>query len=158
MENHGVRYDSRFRVMRERILAMKALWTQEEATFHGEFVNFDPLWSWPKPAQRPHPPILLGGESDHTLRRVVEYCDGWIPRTYAGFTPKDAVDRLRRMAGQKHRDPKSLSISVFSAPADKAALSEYHEAGIDEALLAIPDVSRDEILRLLDLYAPLTAP
>jgi probable F420-dependent oxidoreductase len=158
MENHGVRYDTRFRLMRERVLAMKALWTQEEASFHGDFVNFDPVWSWPKPAQRPHPPILLGGESDHTLRRVVEYCDGWIPRTYAGFTPKGAVARLRRMAEQKQRDPKSLSISVFSVPADKVALAEYRAAGIDEALLGIPDVSRDEILQLLDVYAPLTVP
>ena len=158
MENHGVRYDTRFKLMRECILAMKALWTEEEASFHGEFVNFDPVWSWPKPAQRPHPPILLGGESDYTLRRVVEYCDGWIPRTYAGFTPRDAVDRLRRMAEQRRRDPKSLSISVFSAPADKVALAEYRAAGIDEALLGIPDVSRDEILQLLDVYAPLTVP
>jgi probable F420-dependent oxidoreductase len=157
MENHGARYDTRFKLMRERILAMKALWTQEEASFHGEFVNFDPVWSWPKPVQRPHPPILLGGESDYTLRRIVEYCDGWIPRPIAGFTPKGAVDRLRRMAEQKERDPKSLSISVFRAPADKAALAEYREAGIDEALLEIPDVSRDEILQLLDRYATLAA-
>lgn len=156
MENHGIRYDTRFRLMRERILAMKALWTQEEASFHGEFVNFDPVWSWPKPAQRPHPPILLGGESEHTLRRVVEYCDGWIPRTVAGFTPKSAVDRLHRTAEQKQRDPKSLSISVFGAPANETALAEYREAGIDEALLGLPDVSRDEILQLLDQYAPLT--
>ena len=92
------------------------------------------------------------------MRRVVEYCDGWIPRTYAAFTPKDAVDRLRRMAEEKQRDPKSLSISVFSAPADKVALAEYRAAGIDEALLGIPDVSRDEILWLLDVYAPLTVP
>jgi probable F420-dependent oxidoreductase len=157
MENHGARYDTRFKLMRERILAMKALWTQEEASFHGEFVNFDPVWSWPKPAQRPHPPILLGGESDYTLRRIVEYCDGWIPRAIAGFTAKGAVDRLRRMAEQKKRDPKSLSISVFRAPADKAALAEYRDAEIDEALLVIPDVSRDEILQLLDRYAPLVA-
>jgi probable F420-dependent oxidoreductase len=156
MENHGVRYDTRFRVMRERILAMKALWTREEASFHGEFVNFDPVWSWPKPAQHPHPPVLLGGESEYTLRRVVEYCDGWIPPTVAGFTPKGAVDRLRRIAEQKQRDPKSLSISVFGAPANETALAEYREAGIDEALLGIPDVSRDEILQLLDQYAPLT--
>jgi alkanesulfonate monooxygenase SsuD/methylene tetrahydromethanopterin reductase-like flavin-dependent oxidoreductase (luciferase family) len=137
---------------------MKALWTQDEASFHGEFVNFDPVWSWPKPAQCPHPPILLGGESDHTLRRVVEYCDGWIPRTYASFTPKDAVDRLRRMAEQKQRDPTSLSISVFSVPAGKVALAECRAAGIDEALLGIPDVSRDKILQLLDVYAPLIVP
>jgi probable F420-dependent oxidoreductase len=157
MENHGARYNTRFKLMRERILAMRALWTQEEASFHGEFVNFDPVWSYPKPAQNPHPPILLGGESDYTLRRIVEYCDGWIPRPVGDFTPRGAVDRLRRMAEAKGRDPKSLSISVFRAPAEKAALAEYRAASIDEALLEVPDVSRDEILRLLDRYAPLAA-
>jgi probable F420-dependent oxidoreductase len=157
MENHGARYETRFKLMRERILAMKALWTQEEASFHGEFVNFDPVWSWPKPTQRPHPPILLGGESDYTLRRIVDYCDGWIPRPVGDFTPKGAIERLRRMAETKGRDPKSLIISVFRAPADKATLADYRQAGIDETLLEIPDLSRDEILQLLDRYAPLAA-
>ncbi|MGC2199660.1 MAG: LLM class flavin-dependent oxidoreductase, partial [Stellaceae bacterium] len=150
-------YDTRFKLMRERILAMKALWTQEEAAFHGEFVNFDPVWSWPKPAQRPHPPILLGGESDYTLRRIVDYCDGWIPRPVGDFIPEGARQRLRRMAEAKGRDPRSLSISVFRAPADKAALGRYREAGIDDALLEIPDLSRDELLQILDRYAPLVA-
>ena len=157
MENHGAQYNTRFKLMRERILAIKALWTQEEASFHGEFVNFDPVWSWPKPAQRPHPPILLGGETDYTLRRVVEYCDGWIPRPVGDFTAKGAVDRLRRMAETARRDPATLSISVFRAPADKAALAEYREAGIDEALFEVPDLSRDQILQLLDKYAQLAA-
>jgi probable F420-dependent oxidoreductase len=157
MENHGARYETRFKLMRERVLAMKALWTEEEASFHGEFVNLDPVWSWPKPAQRPHPPILLGGESDYTLRRIVEYCDGWIPRPIGDFTAKGAVERLRRMAESKGRDPKSLMISVFRAPADKAALAEYRQAGVEEALLEIPDLRRGEILQLLDRYAPLAA-
>jgi probable F420-dependent oxidoreductase len=157
MENHGARYKTRFKLMRERILAMKALWTEEEAAFHGEFVKFDPVWSWPKPKQRPHPPILLGGESDYTLRRIVEYCDGWIPRPITGFTPRDAKARLRRMAEDQGRDPTSLSITVFRAPADKAALDDYRAAGIDGALLEVPDLGRDEILRLLDKYAPLAA-
>jgi probable F420-dependent oxidoreductase len=157
MENHGARYETRFKLMRERILAMKALWTQEEASFHGEFVNFDPVWSWPKPAQRPHPPILLGGESDYTLRRIVEYCDGWIPRPIGDFTANAAVERLRRIAETKGRDPKSLMISVFRAPPDEAVLAEYRRAGIDEALFEIPDLSRDEILQVLDRYAPLAA-
>jgi probable F420-dependent oxidoreductase len=157
MENHGARYETRFKLMRERVLAMKALWTEEEASFHGEFVDFDPVWSWPKPAQRPRPPILLGGESDYTLRRIVEYCDGWIPRPIGDFTAKGAVERLRRMAESKGRDPKSLMISVFRAPADKAALAEYRQAGVEEALLEIPDASRDDILQLLDRYAPLAA-
>ena len=129
MENHGARYDNRFKIMREHVLAMKALWTQDEASFHGEFVKFDPVWSWPKPRQRPHPPIILGGESDHTLRRIVEYCDGWIPRPVGDFTAVNVIERLRRMAEAKGRDPKSLSISVFRAPADQSALAEYRAAG-----------------------------
>ena len=156
MENHGAQYETRFRLMRERILAMKALWKEEEAAYHGKFVNFDPVWSYPKPKQRPHPPILLGGETDYTLRRIVEYCDGWIPRPVAGFTPRDAKARLARMAESKGRNPAELSITVFRAPPDKAALDDYRAAGIDAALLEIPDLGRDEILRLLDKYAPLT--
>jgi len=157
MENHGARYNSRFKLMGERILAMKALWTEDEAEYHGEMVDFDPVWSYPKPAQRPHPPIILGGESDYTLRRVVDYCDGWFPRPGRGFEIKEQLDRLHRMAEGAGRDPRTLSTSVFRAPADKAALKEYEEAGIDRAVLEIPDSSRDEILRILDGYLPLLA-
>ena len=155
MENHGVGYATRYKQMREHVLAMKALWTEEAGSFHGEFVNFDPAWSWPKPAQRPHPPILLGGETDHTLKRVVEYCDGWFPRPRSGFEASTAVDRLKRMAEQVKRDPATLTITVFGAPPDATALASYEKAGIPNALLAIPDGTRDEILRHLDTIAPL---
>jgi len=158
MENHDVRYDTRFRVLREHVLAMKALWTEEMASFHGEFVNFDPVWSYPKPLQQPHPPILLGGESDHTLKRVVAYCDGWFPRVGRGtFDPVGAVGRLRRMAEAASRDPASLSVTVFGAPPAPAVLASYREAGIRRALLMVPDLTRDEILRMLDQHAPLAA-
>jgi probable F420-dependent oxidoreductase len=157
MENHGARYETRFRLMRERVLAMKALWTEEEAAFHGEFVGFDPVWCWPKPAQRPHPPILLGGETDHTLRRVVEFCDGWFPRAGRGFDATEAVGRLRRAAEAARRDPASLSVTVFRAPAETAALAGYRGAGVDRALRDVPDLDRDGILRALDGYAPLLA-
>ena len=143
MENHGARYNTRFKLMRERILAMKALWTEEEAEFHGEMVDFDKVWSWPKPAQKPHPPIILGGETDYTLRRVVEYCDGWFPRPGRGYEIKQQLDRLHHMAEEKGRDPKTLSTSVFRAPPDRAALKEYEAAGIDRAVLEIPDERRD---------------
>jgi len=152
MENHGARYETRFKLMRERILAMKALWTQEEAAFHGEMVNFDPVWLYPKPAQKPHPPILLGGSSDHTLKRVVEFCDGWLPIARPSFNAKDEVPRLRQAASAAGRDFSTLSISVFGAPADEAVLADYREQGIDRAILAIPDLTRDEILRVLDSY------
>ncbi|HXO01018.1 MAG TPA: LLM class flavin-dependent oxidoreductase, partial [Stellaceae bacterium] len=99
--------------------------------------------------------ILLGGESDHTLRRVVEYCDGWFPRPQRGWDIRHERDRLRKMAEEHGRDFNSLFISVFRAPPDAAALADYREAGIQEALLEIPDASRDEILKVLDRYAPL---
>jgi probable F420-dependent oxidoreductase len=157
MENHGARYETRFKLMRERILAMKALWTQEEAAFHGEMVNFDPVWSYPKPAQRPHPPILLGGDSDYTVKRVVEFCDGWLPIARPGFKAKEAVAGLRQAASAAGRDYSTLSLGVFAAPPDKAVLAEYRNAGIHRAILAIPDLSRDEILGVLDKYAPLVS-
>jgi probable F420-dependent oxidoreductase len=157
MENHGTVYETRYKVMRERVLAMKALWTQEQASFHGEFVNFDPVWMWPKPTQKPHPPILLGGNTDHTLRRVVEFCDGWIPVGVRGFDASASVARLQRAAEAAKRDPKSLSITIcdLGAPVEKAALDLYRKAGISRVLLQIPDKSRDEILRLVDELAPL---
>ncbi|WP_135470167.1 LLM class F420-dependent oxidoreductase [Crenalkalicoccus roseus] len=155
MENHGTRYETRFKVMRERVLAMKALWTEEEASFHGEFVRFDPVWCWPKPAQRPHPPILLGGESDHTLRRVAAFCDGWFPRTRGGFDVAGGTARLRRIAEAAGRDPAVLSVTVFGAPADAAVLEGYRRHGIARALLEVPDLDRDGILRALDGYLPL---
>lgn len=156
MENHGAKYESRFKLLRERALAMKELWTKEEAEFHGELVNFDKAWAYPKPKQKPHPPILLGGETDHTLKRVVEFCDGWFPRTRGGFDPKVAVERLKKAAIAGGRDPKTLSITVFAAPADAAKLAPYWDAGIDRVLIEVPDLSRDEILRSLDKNAPLT--
>src|SRR5258706_7478302 len=80
MENHGTEFKTRFKKMEEQVRAMKEIWTKDVAEFHGRFVNFDPIWSWPKPAQKPHPPVLLGGESGYTLQRVVDFCEGWFPR------------------------------------------------------------------------------
>ncbi|HLI85139.1 MAG TPA: LLM class F420-dependent oxidoreductase [Bryobacteraceae bacterium] len=157
MENHGARYETRFKLMRERILAMKALWTQEEAAFHGEMVNFDPVWCYPKPAQKPHPPILLGGSSDYTVKRVVEFCDGWMPIGRGGFHAREGMERLRRAAAAAGRDFSTLSLSVFGAPAEERVLAEYREAGVARSVLAIPDLTRDEILRVLDQYARFAA-
>jgi probable F420-dependent oxidoreductase len=155
MENHGAKYQTRFKQMREHVLAMKELWTKEEASFDGEFVKFDRVWSWPKPAQQPHPPIILGGETDHTLRRVIEYCDGWFPRPRGGFDVVKGVAHLRQMAEEAGRDPSTITTIVFGSANDAKVLESYDKAGIQSALLAIPDDSRDEILRYLDKIAPL---
>ncbi len=155
MEHHGAKYETRFKLLQERVLAMKELWTKEEGSFKGEFVNISPSWSWPKPVQKPHPPILLGGETDHTLRRVVAFCDGWFPRATPATDPRELVGRLSQMASTVRRDFSTLSITVFRAPSDAAKLAQYREAGIKRVLLEIPDLSRDEILRHLDKLVPL---
>ena len=97
MENHGTEFDTRFRVMVDRAKAMQAIWTQEEAAYDGEFTRFEPIWSWPKPVQKPHPPILLGGETKHTLRRVMDFCDGWFPRGRDFAEPAAEMARLREV-------------------------------------------------------------
>ena len=155
MENHGARYETRFKLLRERVLAMKAIWTEEEAAYHGEMVDFDPVWAYPKPVQKPHPPIILGGESDHTLARVVEFCDGWLPRARGAFDPVEGMGRLRRAAEAAGRDMSTLSMSVFGAPPKAATLESYAKAGVTRALLALPSADRDTVLSLLDDYAPL---
>jgi probable F420-dependent oxidoreductase len=154
MENHGATYKTRFAIMREHVLAMKEIWTKDEAKYHGQYVKFDPIWSWPKPQRKAGPPIILGGESDYTLKRVVEYCDGWLPRPRS-FDPIKGTERLRNMAKEKGRDPSTISITVFAPPPDKALLDSYQKASLDGALLAIPDLSRDEILKQLDAWVPL---
>ena len=155
MENHGTEFSTRFRVMSERARAIKTLWNNEEPEFHGEFVDFDPVWSYPKPVQKPNPPILIGGESIHTLKRVVEYADGWFPRARGGFDAAHNVARLKAVADEAERDMATLSISVFGAPPDAGELADYRDAGIDRAILALPSADADTLLPLLDRRAAL---
>jgi len=155
MEDHGVQYKTRFKLMREKVLAMKQLWTEDEASYQGEMIKFEPAWAWPKPAQRPHPPILLGGESDYTLERVVEYCDGWLPRVRPGFEPVEGMTRMREAAEKAGRDPASLSMSVFRPPPEREKLEAYSAAGVQRSLLHLPSADRDTVLKQLDEYAPL---
>ena len=155
MEHHGTAFANRFKVMIERAQAMKALWREEAAAWHGEFVHFDEVWSFPKPVQKPNPPILIGGESVHTLRRVVAFGDGWFPRARRGFDAAAEVERLRRVADAAERDPSTLTISVFGAPAKAETMDAYRAAGIDRAVLAVPSAGADTVLPLLDRYAKL---
>jgi probable F420-dependent oxidoreductase len=156
MENHGTAFPTRFRVMRERVLAMKEIWTKDEAAFHGEFVRFDPMWCYPKPVQKPHPPVLLAGESRHTLQRVVDFGDGWFPRGRVGA---DAIlaglADLRERAARAGRDMKTVSVSVFGAPPDAGILDRFRAAGITRAILRLPPEGSDSALPLLDQYAKL---
>jgi probable F420-dependent oxidoreductase len=150
MENHGVAYKTRFKQMGEYVKAMKTMWAEESASFHGDFVNFDNIWLNPKPVQQPGPPILLGGETDYTLRRIVDYCDGWMPRASPKFDAVEGMTRMHQMAEEKGRDPASLSMSVFRAPADAAVLNAYHEAGVERAIFELKCTTMDELMPRLD--------
>src|SRR5262249_12867802 len=134
---------------------MKRIWTEDEAAFDGEFVRFEPLWSWPKPVQRPHPPILLGGHGRRTLARVVEYCDGWLPIAARAGDLAAGIARLRRLASEKGRDPASLAVTVYGAPMDAETLRGYAAAGVTRAIFALPSAEADRVLPLLDRGASL---
>ena len=155
MENHGTEFKSRFRLLRERVLAMKEIWTKEEPRFRGEFVSFDPIWSYPKPVQKPHPPILLGGESHYTLQRVVEFCDGWFPRGRNAEAILPGMEELKRRAAKAGRDMKTISVTVFGAKPDRATIDSYASAGIARVIFRLPPEGRDTVLPLLDQWAKL---
>jgi probable F420-dependent oxidoreductase len=155
MENHGTDFKRRWRVMRERILAMKEIWTKEEAEFHGEFVNFDPIWSHPKPVQKPHPPILMGGDGAGTLDRVVEFGDGWVPIGFRAAGVAEKIATLHQKAEAAGRDPKSLSVSIFGAKPDRADVEQWEGWGVNRVIFNLPSADSGTILPLLDKYAEL---
>jgi len=155
MEHHGTEFKSRFKRLEEQVRALKEIWTRDVAEFHGQFVNFDPIWAWPKPAQKPYPPILLGGESGYTLQRVVDFCDGWYPRGRAPEKVLEGLKDLKARAAKAGRDMKTISVSVFGAKPDDKTLDTYRSAGITRALFRLPPEGRDKILPLLDQYAKL---
>jgi probable F420-dependent oxidoreductase len=127
MENHGTNPASRWSLLRERIEAMQAIWTQDEAEYHGEFVNFDPIWQWPKPVQQPHPPILVGGDAPNTLKRVVRYGDGWMPLG-RGADFKSRIDELNQLAAEAGRG--NIPVTIFGAPAKPDVIEQYAAAGV----------------------------
>ncbi|HEV3110539.1 MAG TPA: LLM class F420-dependent oxidoreductase [Candidatus Binataceae bacterium] len=155
MEDHGTDPKTRRTLMKERIEAMKAIWTQDEAEYHGRFVNFDKIWSYPKPVQKPHPPILMGGQGSKALRGVIEYCDGWMPIPARIENLVAQVSDLRRQAEQAGRDPKSISITIFWGRPDKAAIEQYEKAGAERVIFLLPPAPRDTVMPKVDECAKL---
>jgi len=153
--NHGIDPPTRWAVMDERVHAMRAIWTQDAAEFHGRHVDFDPIWSWPKPAQRPHPPILVGGAGKGVIRRVLDYGDEWMP--HAGMPVEQLGTRIRELrdaARAAGRDA-DIPVTLQGAEPDARALDELREIGVTRASLYAPSAGADQVLRFLDDVAPL---
>jgi probable F420-dependent oxidoreductase len=153
MEHHGTAFRTRWKLLKERVLAMKKIWTEEEASYEGEFVRFDPIWSWPKPAQHPHPPVILGAHGPKALARVVDYCEGWIPIGVRAGDLTAEIATLRRLATEKGRDPASISVNVYGTPADADQLERLRDAAVTRAIFALPPAGPEKVLPLLDRYA-----
>jgi probable F420-dependent oxidoreductase len=154
IEHHGITMPNRREVAREHVLAMRALWRDDIAEFHGQHVDFSPSWSWPKPVRPEGPPVLIGGAPGPTLfAHVAEYADGWIPIGGAGI--RAALDDLRRACDAVDRDADTLRIVPFGTIPDPGKLDYYASLGIREIVLRIPGGTADGVLPILDEYAAL---
>jgi probable F420-dependent oxidoreductase len=157
MADHGTEFRTRFKLVRERIEAMKEIWTKTKAEYHGEMVDFPEMMAWPKPVQKPHPPILVGGAFPHAARRSVRYGDGWAP--IAGRGPDgDVVEllpRFHQMLSEAGRDPKSAPVTLFGATEDADRLARYRDNGIARVVVMLPSANSDTILPTLDRWAEL---
>jgi probable F420-dependent oxidoreductase len=156
MADHGVDFSTRWKLLREKVEAVKAIWTQEQAEYHGDMVNFGPMWSWPKPVQRPHPPVLLGGSGPKILERVVRYADGWMPNR--GDTI-ERIPELQEMARAASREP--IPVTVYPKPV-AGEIERMAAAGVDRCIYWVPADGRDQALTKLEelgrMIRPFLAP
>ena len=152
MENHGADYVNRWAEMREKVLAMKEIWNNEEAEFHGEYVNFDKLWSYPKPVQDGGPPIWIGANSKWVFDRVAEYADGWMPIGGMGSGAKEQLSAACEKRGRRAQD---ITLALFGAPDQAEDLAGRVGQGFNVLIFSVPSAGRDKVLPLLDKYARL---
>jgi probable F420-dependent oxidoreductase len=155
MEHHGTPFAERWKILRERIAAMKAIWTQDEAEFHGKYVNFDKLWAYPKPVQKPYPPILMGGAGPHARQRAADFDGHWMPiggRAYSEPIAESMAD-FRARAEKAGRDPAAATVTIFGVPPDESKLAGLRDAGVTRVVFFVPSAIADTVLPLLDGYA-----
>jgi probable F420-dependent oxidoreductase len=157
LEDHGVDFAQRHKVARERVEAMKAIWTQSKAEYHGEFVNFDPMMTWPKPVQKPHPPVIVGGAFPYSARRAIRYGDGWIPQASRGAYAEiaDMIPEFRKMATEAGRDPKSIDVTVWFPKQDADLMKRYQDLGVSRVVFNLESEKADKILPVIDGWAAL---
>jgi len=157
MANHGTAFASRHKLARERIEAMKVIWTETKAAYHGEFVNFDPMMAWPKPVQKPHPPIIVGGAFPHGARRALRYGNGWMPhRSRPEYADVQALlPRFREMARQAGRDLASVPITIWGTTENLDLLKRDRDDGVSRTVVSLESGKADTILPELDRWATL---
>ncbi len=154
IENHGTPFATRMLHMREQIEAMKEIWTKSTAEYHGQTVNVASMMTWPKPVQKPHPPVILGGAFPWAARRAVRYGDGWYPNASSG-NPEEYLPKFRQMAREAGRDPQSLSVTLGGAPEDADKLKRFRDLGVERVNYPLMSEKSDEILPILDRLAKL---
>lgn len=157
MADHGTAFKTRFKLMEERIQAMRAIWTESKPEFHGDFVDFDPMMTWPKPVQKPHPPVLVGGAFPYGARRAIAFGDGWMPhvsRTHYGDVT-EFLPRFRQMVAEAGREPDSLPVTAWGAQEDGDMLKRFRDLGIVRTNVSLPSEKEDAILPVLDRWAAL---
>ena len=158
IENHGTPFGKRLTVLRERIEAMKQLWSEEKAEYHGKYVDFGPAFAWPKPVQRPHPPIHVAANLPAGLKRVVSYGDGWMPMPGAGEAePTQHIAALRAAVAESGRDPAAFEISMYYCSPDDTVIAQMTERGVDRIIFVLDANPRDAALRQLDELAATAA-
>lgn len=152
LENHGVDFSKRWRILKDYVLAMKQCWTQTDAEYHGEFADFDAVWLEPKPVTKPHPPVYIGAASRFAIERVVDFADGWSPTLKPGFDER--LKELDRLCEQRGRDRRDIDVCVFTPTIDsRDRLAKFAEKGVSRVVLTLPTVSESESLKILDTFA-----
>ena len=154
IENHATAFDTRMLKMREQIEAMKAIWTENKPEYHGEIVKFDTMMTWPKPVQKPHPPVILGGAFPWAARRAVRYGDGWYPNASSG-NPEEYMPAFRKMAEEAGRNPASLPVTLGGAPEDADKLKRFRDLGAARVNVTLMSEKAEAILPILDRWAGL---
>ena len=157
MADHGTEFKTRLAVMRERIEAMKAIWTQSKASYDGQHVKFPPMMTWPKPVQKPHPPVIVGGAFPFGAKRALAYGDGWVPhaRRPAYGEVLGMLPEFRKLCAEAGRDPASLPITVFGVAEDPDLIKRYRDEGVARIVFNLPAAKADEVLPILDRCAKL---
>ena len=155
MADHGTPFKSRHKIARERIEAMKVIWTQNTAEYHGEFVNFDPMMTWPKPVQKPHPPVIVGGAYPYGARRAIRYGDGWVPHAsrpeYGDVS--DYLPQFHAMVTEAGRDVASVPVTMFRVVEELDRLKHYRDIGIARVVITLPSAGAQEVVPIIDKWA-----